>query len=134
MGDRYWKSRIASLHKQILNDAYKDAAKIEREYKKAIAQVQKDLELWYKRLADNNNISLAEARKLLSEDELEEFKWTVEDYIKYGEANAINQKRLKKLENASAKVHISRLEAMKLQLEQQATRLATFTEQITTEM
>lgn len=133
MGDRYWKSRIASLHKQILNDAYKDAAKIEREYKKATAQVQKDLELWYKRLADNNNISLAEARKLLSKDELEEFKWTVEDYIKYGEANAINQKWLKKLENASAKVHISRLEAMKLQLEQQATRLATFTEHITTE-
>ncbi|MGO0806412.1 minor capsid protein, partial [Clostridioides difficile] len=51
--------------------------------------------------------------------ELEEFKWSVEEYIKYGKENAINQKWMKELENASARVHITRLEALKLQIQQQ---------------
>ncbi|MGS6969497.1 minor capsid protein, partial [Clostridioides difficile] len=48
-----------------------------------------------------------------------EFKWSVEEYIKYGKENAINQKWMKELENASARVHITRLEALKLQIQQQ---------------
>ncbi|EOY7256299.1 minor capsid protein, partial [Clostridioides difficile] len=46
-------------------------------------------------------------------------KWSVEEYIKYGKENAINQKWMKELENASARVHITRLEALKLQIQQQ---------------
>ena len=38
----------------------------------------------------------------------------------YGEQNAIDGAWMKQLENASARVHISRLEALKLQLQQQA--------------
>ncbi|MBH7925733.1 minor capsid protein, partial [Clostridioides difficile] len=45
--------------------------------------------------------------------------WSVEEYIKYGKENAINQKWMKELENASARVHITRLEALKLQIQQQ---------------
>ncbi|HBF4490745.1 TPA: minor capsid protein, partial [Clostridioides difficile] len=55
----------------------------------------------------------------LNTRELEEFKWSVEEYIKYGKENAINQKWMKELENASARVHITRLEALKLQIQQQ---------------
>ncbi|MEN7800607.1 minor capsid protein, partial [Clostridioides difficile] len=67
----------------------------------------------------NEGISLLEAKKLLNTRELEEFKWSVEEYIKYGKENAINQKWMKELENASARVHITRLEALKLQIQQQ---------------
>ena len=42
------------------------------------------------------------------------------EYIAYGEQNAIDGAWMKQLENASARVHISRLEALKLQLQQQA--------------
>ena len=42
----------------------------------------------------------------------------VNEYIKYGKENAINQKWMKELENASAKWHISRLEALKVRTQQ----------------
>lgn len=81
------------------------------------------MESWYQRLATNNELTLADAKKLLTADELEEFHWSVEQYIKYGEANALDPKWLKQLENASAKVHISRLEALQTQIRQQAEKL-----------
>ena len=61
---------------------------------------------------------MAEARKMLNSGELKEFKWTVEDYIKHGQANAKNRLWEKELENASARFHISRLESLKLQTQQ----------------
>ena len=63
-------------------------------------------------------ISMAEARKMLNAKELKELKWTVEDYIKYGKENALNNQWIKELENASARFHISRLESLKLQTQQ----------------
>ena len=74
--------------------------------------------MWYQRLADNNGISLATARAWLGSSELREFRWTVKEYIKYGKENALNQKWVKELENASAKYHISKLEALKIQTRQ----------------
>ncbi|MCE0678115.1 minor capsid protein, partial [Clostridioides difficile] len=89
------------------------------QYKLAMNSIEKDILAWYNRFAKNEGISLLEAKKLLNTRELEEFKWSVEEYIKYGKENAINQKWMKELENASARVHITRLEALKLQIQQQ---------------
>jgi SPP1 gp7 family putative phage head morphogenesis protein len=61
---------------------------------------------------------MAQARKQLSAAELKELKWDVNEYIKYGKENALNQQWMKELENASAKYHISRLEALKLRTQQ----------------
>lgn len=44
----------------------------------------------------------------------------MEEYIKHGEENALTGAWMKELENASARVHISRLDALKIQLQQQA--------------
>ena len=52
---------------------------------------------------------------MLNKNELAEFKWTVKEYIKYGEENAIDQRWMKELENASAKHHIDKLTALKLE-------------------
>ena len=71
------------------------------------------------RIAKNNNISLLEAKKLLSKKELAEFKWGINEYIKAGETNSISPIWVKELENASARVHISRLEALKIQIQNQ---------------
>ena len=101
---------------------YKD---VQRQYIRATNSIQMDIGRWYRRLADNNDISYAGAKKLLKKNELEEFKWTVEDYIKAGEENAVDQSWMKELENASARHHISYLEAMKLQMQQHAELLST---------
>ena len=48
--------------------------------------------------------------------DLKEFKWDVHDYIRYGEENAVSQAWMKELENASARFHITRFEALKQRL------------------
>lgn len=115
----YWKSRFEKIEESAVKkgSAYYDS--LDKEYRKAEKAIDAKINAWYQRFANNNEISLSEARKLLNSDELEEFKWNVEDYIKYGQENAFTQEWMKELENASAKVHISRLEALKLQLQQE---------------
>ena len=121
----YWGKRMTSLE----DDRYQRSAAyykdVQRQYIRATNSIQMDIGRWYQRLADNNGISYAGARKLLKNNELEEFKWTVEDYIKAGEENAVDQRWMKELENASARHHISYLEAMKLQMQQHAELLST---------
>lgn len=71
------------------------------------------------RFAVNNQISLTDARKWLTAGQLEEFHWSVEQYIKIGEQAGLDAAWLKKLENASARFHISRLEAVQTGIQQQ---------------
>lgn len=114
----YWQERMKALENQSYQSALQCYRDIQEEYRKAINNLQMDIMKWYQRLADNNDISYAAAKKFLKTSDLEEFKWTVEQYIKAGEENAIDQRWMKQLENASCKYHISYLEAMKLQAQQ----------------
>ena len=68
----------------------------------------------------HNGITLADSRKWLKGAELAEFRWSVREYIAKGENNAMTGQWMKELENASSRVHISRLESLQLQLQQQA--------------
>ena len=93
-------------------------AQIEPAFTQAQMEIQKDIDAWYGRIAVNNNVTLQEAKKLLTADELAEFKWDVNEYIKYGKENAINHQWVKQLENASSKYHINKLEALKIRTQQ----------------
>lgn len=114
----YWRGRFEQLEESLLKQGISTYDDIEKQYRIAMQDIEKDISVWYKRLAVNNDISYAEAQKMLNKNELKEFHWTVEEYIKKGKENSISQLWTKQLENASAKVHISRLEAMKLQMQQ----------------
>ena len=124
MNNNYWRKRMGVLEKERFQDAQELYQDIQEQYRRALNDVQQDIEIWYQRLADNNDISYAAAKKLLKKDELKEFKWTVEQYIKAGKESDVNGKWIKELENASAKYHISRLEALKLQMQQHAELLS----------
>lgn len=115
----YWKKRFEALEESAVSEANSYYSLLEREYKNASKKIEAEISNWYTRFAKNNEISLVEARRLLNTSELAEFKWDVKDYIKYGEQNALDQAWMKQLENASAKVHISRLEALKVQMQQE---------------
>ena len=93
---------------------------IQEQFDKSQKIIEEKINAWYQRYADNNNISLLEARKSLNDKELKELKWDVEEYIKKGRENAFSGEWVKELENASARAHISRLEALELQCRQQA--------------
>ncbi len=119
----YWKKRFAALEDMQYQKSKEYIQDVEKQFRAASFKIQQDIEKWYYRLADNNGISYAAAKKLLKADSLAEFKWDVDTYIKYGRENNINGKWVKELENASAKVHINYLQAMKIQVQQEAEKL-----------
>ncbi len=114
----YWKQRFEQLEEAQLIKGEEYYKQLDKEYRKAINDIESQMARWYGRIADNNGIGMAEAKKWLKGKELEEFNWNLDEYIKYGRENAINGIWMKELENASARVHISRLEALEIQLRQ----------------
>jgi SPP1 gp7 family putative phage head morphogenesis protein len=114
--NNYWQDRFIEEEERLNKIAGDEFRRQQLEYERAIARMNKDIEVWYNRIAKNNDVSLAEAKKMLNDKELKEFKWTLDEYIKHGEENGIDKNWNKELENASARVHIERLEAMKLQV------------------
>lgn len=107
----------------ILDGVQKEyVAHVEREYRRAIRSIDTKIRAWYQRLADNNGISFSEARKLLSKNELDEFHWIVKEYMRHAWENSDGVWE-KELENASARIHITRLDALRTQLQQHVQEL-----------
>lgn len=117
---KYWQKRFELLEEKRNQTAKQTIRSVTPAFDKAQAQIEKEINAWYGRFAKNNEISLQEAKRLLNTKELKEFKWDVDEYIKYGRQNALDQKWLKELENASARYHISRLEALRIRTQNAA--------------
>lgn len=120
--DVYWAERFQLLEAIQNEDGRNVIRKLKKAYDQATKDLEKDLAYWYARFADNEGISLADARKMLTKSQLRDFKMTVEEYISKGES--LDPKWRDALERASIKVHVSRLEALKLQLQQHAEETA----------
>lgn len=116
----YWAQRMKLMEDALKDQGYSYVQNLENQFIAAQAEVERQIAVWYQRFAANNEITLADAKRLLTSGELAEFRWTVGEYIAYGQQNALDGAWVKQLENASARVHISRLEAIKLQIQQQA--------------
>lgn len=128
----YWIKRVEELEKaQVLNET-KYVEILKEEYEKALSKIKKETSSWLARFSVNNQISLKDSKKWLNASELKELQWDVEEYIKFGQENGIDLIWKKELENASTKVHISRLEALQMQIQQEIEKL-TYREQETTE-
>lgn len=111
----YWKQRFTQLEAAQNRKGATAYLEMEKQYKAAQNELEAQIARWYQRFADSNGISLAQAKQWLKGQDLAEFKWDVKEYIKYGKENAINGAWMQELENASAKFHISRLEALQIQ-------------------
>lgn len=120
--DKYWQERFTELQKAQMNKGDAFNKRLAEEYQKAIVAISKEIAYWYQRFADNNEIDMAAARKMLTARELKELRWNVDEYMK--KALHESQKYAKQLENASAKVHIDRLTALKIQMEMAVNELS----------
>lgn len=117
----YWNNRF-KIMETAQNERSLDKAKEIRElFDHSIADIEKKIAHWYYRVAENNEVSMAKAMQMVSRRELKEFQWTVEEYIKYGREN--NEKWIKELENASARVHIGWLEMLKYEIRAEMEKL-----------
>lgn len=114
----YWQKRFVELERTQHNIGAECYNHIEKQYRLAQNELESQIAVWYQRFAKNNDVTMEEARKMLNKKELAELKWNVQEYIKHGKENAVNEEWMKQLENASAQYHINRLEALKLQMRQ----------------
>lgn len=114
----YWIKRFDQLTEAQLNKGSEYYYNLQEQYRKAIDSIEKDIAKWYARYATENGISLTEAKRLLNGRELAEFRMDVKEYIEKGKS--LDPKWAKQLEAASVKVHVSRLEALKIQMQQAA--------------
>lgn len=115
----YWRMRLLLLEEKLNDKGIEYYHTLERAYRDAVLTTNKELLVYYGKLAANNDISMREARKLLTSNELKEFRWTLEEYIAKAEENELTQAWSKQLKNASLKYRISRLEAMKVLMQNQ---------------
>lgn len=120
---KYWQERFKQMEQAQHDTSFQKVQEIQEQFDRSLAAINAKINSWYQRLADNNGVSMQEARKLLNAGELKEFHWNVEQYIRYGQENKRNGEWEQQLENASVRVHISRLEALKLEIQQEAEKL-----------
>ncbi len=113
---KYWEKRFEILEDAMHNKGIEYFNDLERIYGQAIKQTENDIAGWYLRYAKNEKISLAEAKKQLTKNELKEFRMSVEEYVKKGES--LDPQWASELERASTKFHVTRLEALKMQMQQ----------------
>ncbi len=93
-------------------------SEIEEQYREAQKQIEGQIRIWYQRFAEPNGVNLQEARRMLTNRERKELKSDLNEYIRYGKENAVNSNWQKQLEHISGKSHISRLDSLKLQMQQ----------------
>lgn len=113
----YWAKRFKALEERANAEAKKCMAESMKLIDDEVIQIDKDVTYWLKRFADNNSMTLAEAKKSISNKELEELGWDVEEYIRKGRENSYTGEWTTELENASARYHLTRLDAIKLQIQ-----------------
>ncbi len=119
----YWRERFRKMEEAQNERSIEKAREIQEQFDRTFSELDKKINVWYQRLADNNDVSLAEAKRMLDKKELSEFRWSVEEYIKYGKENDETGQWVKELENASSRVHISWLEARKMEIRAAAEKL-----------
>ena len=117
----YWIKRFEELEAAQHNKGVEHYHHVTEQYTKAISSIEKDIARWYTRYATENGITLTEAKRLLNSRELAEFRMDVKEYIEKGQS--LDPQWAKQLEAASVRVHVSRLEALKVQMQQQAEML-----------
>lgn len=121
--NNYWTSRFEILEKSALEKGSKLYQELEKQYALAYNEIEKNIIKWYNRFASDNNVSFLEAKKILTAGELKEFKWSLDEYIDYANKSGTNILWKKQLQNASTRIHISRLDTLRIQIQNEMEKI-----------
>ena len=110
---KYWQERFEKLKEMEFgkSDAY--ISDLEVQYTKALKSIKKEIASFYSTYADNNGITYEEAKKLLTKEELGNFRISLEKYREL----ALNKDNERYLDNLYIKSRVSRLEALNAQVQ-----------------
>ena len=62
----YWKKRFKKMEEVQNDTSLKKNMEIQDLFDRSMCELDKKIRVWYQRLADNNGVSMVEAKKLLS--------------------------------------------------------------------
>lgn len=119
MSKEYWVKRFEEEEIRNSKASLKELQTAKKQYRNSIDKINDEIRLWHSKYAVKNNLSYQDAQKLLTSSEKKKLKLSLEEYIKLGEEQNIkfDPKVEKLLEQTSSEVHISRLEALKSNLQ-----------------
>ena len=109
----YWRKRVIELAEKQKREDDDLCLRFHREYERILHELDKEISIFYARYAANESISMADARKLLRDAELEDFRMSLDEFRDKALAGGFD----KELEEVYLRSRISRLQALQTQIE-----------------
>ena len=120
----YWEKRFERLKRQQMGKAETVTAAMRREYTHALTALRKEVLDWYYRYAEENEMSLAEAKRELDARELKAFRLTLKEYIILAKKKDLPQKYIKMLDKASIRARLDRSQELYIKTSRYVEELA----------
>lgn len=108
MSSNYWAKRYEDESERAFGLGKMTSRNLRKQADIIIRRMEKNVNDWYQRYADENGISLADARKELNARELKAFKMTLEEYRRQAEQEGLSEEHQKMLKQASIRKRLDR--------------------------
>lgn len=109
----YWRKRAIELAEKQKQEDDDLCLRFHREYERILHELDKEISIFYARYAANESVSMADARRLLRDAELEDFRMSLDEFRDKALAGGFD----KELEGVYLRSRISRLQALQTQVE-----------------
>ena len=109
----YWRKRAIELAEKQKQEDDDLCLRFHREYERILHELDKEISIFYARYAANESVSMADARRLLRDAELEDFRMSLDEFRGKALAGGFD----KELEEVYLRSRISRLQALQTQVE-----------------
>lgn len=109
--NEYWEKRAVLIENENFRNTMYHAEKMKEQYEIAKENIQKEIDKFYKDFAINNQVKMSEAKRILNNSELKEFKTTLKQYEKLVE-NDLEGNLKKQITNISIRQRITRLQSL----------------------
>ncbi|WP_187106256.1 minor capsid protein [Fusobacterium polymorphum] len=118
MSNNYWIDRFTAEENRINELSKEQVKEAKKEYDIALKNINQKIYEFYAKYAKDNNISMYEAKQRFNKKELKEFKMSLSEYVRKGKSLNMSSDNsiIKELKNVSSRVHIERLEALKMEI------------------
>ena len=109
----YWRKRAIELAEKQKQEDDDLCLRFHREYERILHELDQEISIFYARYAANESVSMADARRLLRDAELEDFRMSLDEFRDKALAGGFD----KELEEVYLRSRISRLQALQTQVE-----------------
>ena len=108
----YWKKRYEEEMERAMHQADGPKKDLRKYADTVIRRLEKDINDWYQRYANENGMSLADAKKQLDARELKAFNMDLEEYRAIAERDELSEEHKKMLKQASARQQLDRVQEL----------------------